>query len=70
MFALVRKEGYFMEHYGFYTGHCYIHQGELFVVCDYEPKKAKAYTTRARAENAAKTLSLKSGDAWEVVSLA
>ena len=41
---------------GYYTGDTYIYQGEVYAVCDKEIDKAKKYSSRKRAENAARSL--------------
>ena len=41
---------------GYYTGDTYIFQGEKYAVCDKDINKAKKYTSRKRAENAAESL--------------
>ena len=41
---------------GYYTGDTYIFQGEKYAVCDKDINKAKKYTSRKRAKNAAESL--------------
>lgn len=41
---------------GYYTGDTYIFQGEKYAICDRDISKAKKYTSRKRAENAAESL--------------
>lgn len=41
---------------GYYTGDTYVYKGEVYAVCDTDITKAKKYSSRKRAENAAKTL--------------
>ncbi len=41
---------------GYYTGDTYVHQGEMYAVCNTDITKAKKYSSLKRAENAAKSL--------------
>ena len=41
---------------GYYTGDTYVHQGEVYVVCDTDIIRTKKYSSRKRAENVAKSL--------------